>query len=379
MATEFPERGYIYWPVGNGDSTTIVVDDQTRIQLDLNHCEDAGDNPTRAAVIDELLASLPVKDDGTRYLAAFGLTHADEDHCRGFKRLLNDENVLIGDLWFSPRILWERDELSDDAKAFCDEADRRIDVNRKGAAGSGDRIRIIGDDAILDEYRDLPADCFTRPGEWFSGIDGVDFDGVFHAFVHAPLKEDAERERNATSMALKFTLYDGDAAGRGIVFGDLHHDTLERIFDEGDADSLEWNVFLAPHHCSKTAMFVDRDGVERVDQKLMDKFEKAGSSPTYVVSSSIEFPSSDKPGDDPPHVRARVEYEKICERFECTSEWPNAEEPEPMVFHFVNGAFAVREPKTLKVTRDLAAATAAARGDTQTPSERIGYGTMRHA
>src|SRR5207247_8614171 len=141
----------------------VVVDGGTIVQLDLNHCDDDEEDPTRAEIIDELVANLRERD-GRNYLAAFGLSHGDADHCRGFERLLKDENVLIGDLWFSPRILFERDDLSDDAKAFCAEADRRIEVNRKGAAGSGDRIRIIGDADALDEYSDLPAECFTRPG-----------------------------------------------------------------------------------------------------------------------------------------------------------------------------------------------------------------------
>ena len=372
---DFPAKGYVFWPVGNGDSTTVVIDPDTYVQIDLNHCEDAGTNLTRAPIIDELVPALP-KRDGKSYLAAFGLSHGDADHCRGFARLLNDENVLIGDLWFSPRILSERDELCDDAKAFQAEAERRIGVNRKGNAGSGDRIRIIGDADILEQYADLPDECFTRPGEWFSAIDGDDREGEFHAFVHAPFKDDAERERNATSVALKVTVYNNGSAGRAILFGDLHYDTLKRIFDEGDADSLEWNVLLAPHHCSDSVMYVaDEEGGERtIRQDILDDFEAAGSSPTFIVSSSVEFRQTNKPGDDPPHLRAKVEYEKICERFECTGEWPTAEAPEPIVFHFDGGGLALRDPKTAKVTRALPAATAAARGDTQPPSQRHGYG-----
>lgn len=373
---EFPKKGYVFWPVGNGDSTTIVVNADTFVQVDINHCDDARENPKRAAVIDELVAALPERG-GHKYLAAFGLSHGDADHCRGFERLLKDEDVVIGDIWFSPRILWERDDLADDAKAFCDEAERRIAVNRLGRAGSGDRIRIIGDADILEEYSDLPAECFTKPGEWFSAIDDVECEDEFHAFVHAPFKEDAERERNATSVALKVTVFDGDAAGRAILFGDLHHETLKRVFDQGDEDSLEWNVFLAPHHCSDSVMFVaDDEGAERsLSQEIMDAFGAAGSSPTYVISSSVEFPASNKPGDDPPHVRARVEYEKITERFECTGEGPDADEPKPVVFHFVEGSFTMRDGETTSA-RPLTTATAAARGDTQTPGQRHGYGAQ---
>jgi hypothetical protein len=372
---DFPDKGYVFWPVGNGDSTTIVIDSETFVQIDLNHCEGAGDDPTRAPIIDLLVPALPTRN-GRKYLAGFGLSHGDADHCRGFKRLLNVENVMIGDLWFSPRVLSERDDLCDDAKAFRAEAERRIEVNRKGAAESGDRIRIIGDSDILEQYQDLPPECFTRPGEWFSEIDDVDREGEFHAFVHAPFKEDAERERNATSVGLKVTLYKGRVAGRVILFGDLHYETLKRIFDEGEPDSLEWNVLLAPHHCSDSVMYVaDEVGGERtLHQDILDAFETHGSSPTFVVSSSVEIPATNKPGDNPPHARAKVEYEKICERFECTGEWPSAATPEPMVFEFSDEEFTLREPATEKAAPALTAATAAARGDTQTPGQRHGYG-----
>jgi hypothetical protein len=204
----------------------------------------------------------------------------------------------------------------------------------------------------------------------------VDREGDFHAFVHAPLKEDAERERNATSVALKVTVFDGEAAGRAILFGDLHYETLKRVFDAGDEDSLEWNVFLAPHHCSDSAMFVaDEEGVERaLNQEIMDAFAAAGSSPTYVISSSVEFPPATTPATTRLTCGRGVEYEKITERFECTGEWPDADEPKPIVFHFVEGDFAMREGETTSA-RALTTATAAARGDTQTPGQRHGYGT----
>ena len=52
--------------------------------------------------------------------------------------------MTIGDLWFTPRVLWEQDqdELCEDAKAFVEEAERRINkMKAEGEVGSGDRIR----------------------------------------------------------------------------------------------------------------------------------------------------------------------------------------------------------------------------------------------
>ena len=121
---ELPEQGFIFWPVGTGDSTTIAVDDETVLQVDLHHMSAADDDDeTHTPIVDELERVLP-KRDGTPYLAVFVLTHPDQDHCLGFAELL--KRVDIGELWFSPRIFHEHEDLCDDAKAFRKEAKRRV-------------------------------------------------------------------------------------------------------------------------------------------------------------------------------------------------------------------------------------------------------------
>src|SRR5215208_1104062 len=123
-----PKRGLVFWPVGCGDSTTVVVDEDTIAQIDIHNLEVADDeDDPRSPIVDRLVELLPEGDDGRPYLAAFGLTHADEDHCLGFQELL--DKVTIGDLWFSPYLLRDEDRLSDDAKAFCNEAKRRVKQN----------------------------------------------------------------------------------------------------------------------------------------------------------------------------------------------------------------------------------------------------------
>src|SRR5579884_603711 len=120
---KLPEKGFVFWPVGCGDSTTVVVRDDVVLQIDIRHAESAeDDDDPKVPVIDELLNLLP-KKDGKPYLAAFSATHLDKDHITGFKEL--KDKVTIGDLWFTPRVLWEQDEdeLCEDAKAFRDEAE----------------------------------------------------------------------------------------------------------------------------------------------------------------------------------------------------------------------------------------------------------------
>ena len=144
-----PEQGVVFWPVGTGDSTTIVVDDRLVMQVDLHDTASAdADDAVVTPVIDRLAEQLPTLEDGRPYLAVFALTHADLDHCRGFGDLL-DSDIVIGELWATPR-LWR--ELADDqvlcgdAQCFRDEASRRVKatlevVNAGREPASGDRIR----------------------------------------------------------------------------------------------------------------------------------------------------------------------------------------------------------------------------------------------
>lgn len=125
MSTNLPNKGFVFWPVGTGDSTTIVINEDVVLQVDLHHMSKADDESDPCyPVVDEIIQGLP-KKDGKPYLAAFVLTHPDTDHCDGFSELM--KGATIGELWFSPRVFLEhRGDLGDDAKAFQKEAMRRV-------------------------------------------------------------------------------------------------------------------------------------------------------------------------------------------------------------------------------------------------------------
>lgn len=137
----------MFWPVGTGDSTTVVVDDGVVMQVDLHDLAkaDSDENP-EVAVVDRLVDALPIVD-GEPYLATFVLTHADKDHCLGFADLL--AKVRIGELWSTPR-LWreyndpDAPELCADAIAFREESERRIEVTRAAVSVGGAQGVAIG-------------------------------------------------------------------------------------------------------------------------------------------------------------------------------------------------------------------------------------------
>lgn len=294
MTNELPKQGFVFWPVGTGDSTTVAVDDHVVLQVDLNHMAKAEeeDDP-HTPIVDVLVEVLP-KLDKTPYLATFALTHPDQDHCRGFADLL--KRVHIGELWFTPRIFREyKTDLCDDAQAFQKEALRRVraTIRAEGDPGSGDRVRIVGYDELLKEaeFEGFPEDRLTVPGGLITELDGHEMGARFRAFVHSPFKDDSDGDRNDTSLGLQVTLSNGKGLGQALLFGDLCYPTLRRIFDRSKAGDLQWNILLAPHHCSKSTMYWQGDGDEEETLKrdILDSMEKAESSPGTLCQARIQF------------------------------------------------------------------------------------------
>jgi len=377
-STPLPDQGLVHWPVGTGDSTTVVIDAEHVVQVDLHDMAKADeDGAVVAAVVDRLVEVLPLRDDKP-YLAAFILTHGDKDHCLGFADLL--DRVTIGELWATPR-LW-REYLDNDlplcadAEAFHKEAKRRVAATMRAAAAgktpaSGERIRVVGYDTDHEKhaYGELPDQHLSYPGEAVTVIDGDDLSGRFEAFIHAPFKDDCAAERNDTSLALQITLTDDDGRdGHVLLLGDLAYETIKKIFEysehAGRPERLAWEVLLAPHHCSKKVMYVTEEGKEVLKQDILALIEAHASESAVVVASSAEFPASNKPGDNPPHLLARVRYEEIAAEVICTGEYPDADAPRPLVFVIADDGFAIAdlEDGTIETASKSAMAGSAAVG-----------------
>ncbi len=378
MSFDLPNRGLVFWPVGNGDSTTIVIDSDTFVQVDLNHLErsDDDDDPTWT-IVDELVDRLP-KRDGRPYLSAFALTHPDQDHCRGFEELLSQ--VDIGELWFTPRVFSEfSKDLCDDATAFKKEAKRRVKatVAAKGDPGAGDRVRVFGySDRLADDedFNGFPEDRLTVPGGELTVVDEVELSGEFRAFVHAPFKDDDSGERNDTSLGLQITLYEGAAKLRALLLGDLKYPIVKRIFDVSGEDDVAWNVLLAPHHCSKSVMYWQEEGDddERLKQDILDKMDAASQTPNRVISSSNPVPSSNQSGDNPPHAKAKNRYETLTDTFTCTMENPNTDDPEPVVAALEAGEITFTAAAA--TAKAVSASVKDARGSNAPPPSATTYG-----
>ena len=373
MSFELPTRGLVFWPVENGDSTTVVIDSGTHLQVDLNHLEKSEDDDEAAwAVINELVERLPKINDRP-YLSVFALTHPDQDHCRGFERLLDE--VDIGELWFTPRIFHEyTKDLSDDAEAFKKEAERRVEKTIEAEGddpGAGDRVRIFGYSEILEEedFEGFPDDRLTVPGNELTTVDEQDLSDDFRVFVHAPFKDDDAGERNDTSLGMQLTLNDGTRTLRALLLGDLSYPIVKRIFEVSDSDDLAWNVLLAPHHCSKAVMYWKDEGEdkEKLKKHIVDEMEEASRTPNRVVSSSKTVPSSNKARDNPPHAKAKKQYETISESFLCTMD-----QDEPIVAQLEDKGITFVGVAT--AAKSASQAAGEARGPYRPPQSEHTYG-----
>ena len=365
-----PNKGFIFWPVNTGDSTTIKVNDTVYMQIDLRHMSKSedGDDPTWP-IIDELIKILPTLNSKP-FLSTFVLTHPDQDHCLGFDEL--NKQVLISELWMSPRTFREYhsdEDLCEDAESFHEEAMRRVNETIKagGDPGQGNRIRIIGyDDLLKDElFEGFPTEFLSIPGHTITSLDATDYSSEFKAFVHAPFKDDSYEERNDCSLAFQITLMEGEGVGRAMLLGDLKYPIVRRIFDVSTADTLNWNILLAPHHCSKSVMYWKNEGDEDelLQQGIIRDIGNAALSPGYIVSSSAPIPSSNKSGDNPPHAKAKAQYQRIVpNEFFCTQEHPDEDNTKPIVFEVTENGFTYmgdsKSSQPLKNALDAANTTA---------------------
>ncbi len=344
----------------------------------MNKAED--DDEAAWPIIDHLVEILPTVN-GLPYLSTFALSHPDKDHCQGFSVL--QERVRIGEIWLSPRTFREYQEneaLCEDAEAFQKEALRRVKatIAAGGDPGSGNRVRIIGYDYLLQEetYQGFPEAFFSIPGHSITLVDGMECSDRFRAFVHAPFLEDSYGERNDCSLAFQISLANGTGVGRALVLGDLKYPILRRIFTVSENEDLQWNVLLAPHHCSKSAMYWQAEGeeTEQLKQDILDDMANTAMTPGYVISSSSPIPATNQPGDNPPHAKAKQQYLRIVPNdFLCTHEHPDEQNPVPIVFEVAEEGLKYLGPAST-ATASLEDSINAAQGSNVTPAAAVGFG-----
>ena len=377
-----------FYPVDNGDTVLIKVD-KTTIQIDAN----IRDNDDCYDVMENLLSELSTDSEDRYHLDLFMLTHPDEDHCHGIDSYYylgdpdkysdtdkDDDLVIIDELMVTPMLF--SDATSTPAKALKKEAERRRklwDADSASKSKAGNRLVIIGYDGDK-RYEKVPS---YIPGEMIKNVNGKTM-SLLEFFVHSPFKDSlvegrAEADKNETSIVMqarfKYLSTDSQPSALYLFGGDADHYIWDEIQEQSSAhdndDKLNFDIFMAPHHCSWT-YFNDvpykkgetDDPVESSKNLIRDHKMKGA----VIIASSKQIKDDD---DNPPHYPAKEEYVELigAGKFISLAEEPDSKNPKPVVYEVTSSGFQRKDKNQQK------GSAGAAIGSSGTTGRKSTYGS----
>lgn len=345
-----------FFSVGCGDMTLIKLADfnATTILIDTNirvAADDASDSTPDVATA--LRKRLLKDDNGRPFVNVFLLSHPDKDHCTGIRKhfWLGDPNdypddklpdaekrIIIRELWSSPMVFRRHSKnhiLCDDAKAINAEARRRVRYWRvHGSAAIGNQILIMGEDegGKTDDLKPILIKC----GDTFSTINRDSASSsYFSARLLAPMprqNDDGLEEtlsKNHSSVILNIEVFasqNSSSRTRFLTGGDAEVEIWRRLWDQhrDNSDVLEYDLLLAPHHCSWHSLSSDSWSKLKEDAKVCPDARNAlgqARDGATIVASSKEILDDDV---DPPCIRAKREYKAVLKPvggvFLCTAD-----------------------------------------------------------
>lgn len=343
-----------FYPVGNGDTSQIVLANGKRVLFDFCHRSDGEDpdNPLidlKKTLRDELKAAQ--RDD----FDVVAFTHGDDDHISNSTEFFwlehagkyqDKDRIKITELWVPAGMLLEestKDNQTSEVIVWRQEARHRL---RQGKGilvfSKPEKLKKWCEDNGIDfESR---KHLFIDAGKLVPGFslpeDQVEF------FVHSPFikhTDEGDELRNNCSLIFQVRFDVEGVRTDYFAVGDAGYETFEDIVDatkwHKNDDRLDWDLFNIAHHCSYLALAPDKGEKETEPTAKVKELLEHGKTDAYIVSSSQPIPD-DKEAykqTQPPHIQARKTYEKYLEQvggrdFLVTMEEPTASKPEVLEF-----------------------------------------------
>lgn len=344
----------IFYPVGNGDTSQIKLDNGKRILFDFRH-QQKGEDPESPVINLKAKLREELEEERKDYFDVVAFTHADDDHIAGStdffeldhtKKCQGDGRVKIKELWVPSAMLVETAAQNQQSKEFVllrQEARYRL---REGYG-----IRVFSKPKAVKsllEKLEIPFEerrhLFTDAGQLAEGFslatDGVEF------FCHSPFIEHVDGEevlRNEASLIFQVRFKIDEVVTDFFAVGDTTADVLEKIvsitkYHERD-DRLNWDLYNIPHHCSYLALSNEKGENETEPVEGVKELLLKGQFGASMVSSSNPIDSNKEAYEQcqPPHIQAKKCYERYLKEVHgrkllVTMEEPNRKKPIPIEF-----------------------------------------------
>ena len=157
------------------------------------------------------------------------------------------------------------------------------------------------------------------------------------AYILAPFpKGDDEEEnklvKNNSSIIINFSINSSDEKYQFLIGGDAKFGIWERLWFayKQDTEKLEYDLLLAPHHCSWHSISSESESENdnpKIDKDALEALSQAKLK-AKIIASSKEIPNKKKTRKNeittPPSYLAKLEYQKIVRKvdgeFLCLAE-----------------------------------------------------------
>jgi hypothetical protein len=356
----------IFYPVGNGDTSQVVLHQGRRILFDFCHRMKAEGIDTPEIDLKKRLKE-ELDAAGRDYFDVVAFTHADADHILGSTEFFELQHaakyqgagrIKINQLWVPAAMAMEsasNDQQSDEFVILRQEARYRLLEGKDILIFSRPQELIdwlipkLGERGEAANARDhLFIDAGTLVPGFSLPTDGAEF------FCHSPfLKhyENGDFIRNSAALVFNVRLMAGTTTFDYLEIGDAHWEDLEDIvsitkYHKND-DRLAWDLINIPHHCSYLSLSDEKGENETEPKPLVKELLLAGKSDSYIISCSKPVVDAKDSYEQiqPPHIQARNAYERYKKevkgrKFLVTMEEPNATKPEPLVFDVTAGGMS---------------------------------------
>ena len=353
----------IFYPVGNGDTSQLVLSKGKRILFDFCHRKKAeGEETPEIDLKKRLKEELDAAGRDDFDVVAF--THADADHIQGSTEFFELQHatkyqgkgrIKIKQLWVPAAMVLQNaanDQLSNEFVILRQEARHRLLEGKDILVFSKPQALMDWLVPKLKERGDPPTardNLFIDAGTLVPGFslaaDGAEF------FCHSPFIkhcEDGDIIRNTAALVFNVRLMAGTSTFDYLEVGDAHWGDLEEIVSitkfHKNEDRLAWDLINIPHHCSYLSLSDEKGEKETEPKPLVKELLMAGKRDSYIVSCSKPVVDVKESYDQiqPPHIQARKAYERYLKevngrKFLVTMEEPNATKPEPLVFDVTGG------------------------------------------